>query len=138
MRISDWSSDVCSSDLVERTGLWVTDVEILRLHYAETLRHWRERFMARRSEVEALYDERFCRMWEFYLVLCEIGFRRRTNMVFQMQLTRQIDAVPTTRDYMVDAERRVEPAARSARARSEEHTSELQSLMRISTAVFAL
>src|SRR3546814_1002635 len=96
MRISDWSSDVCSSDLVERTGLWVTDVEILRLHYAETLRHWRERFMARRSEVEALYDERFCRMWEFYLVLCEIGFRRRTNMVFQMQLTRQIDAVPTT------------------------------------------
>ena len=94
---------------VEATGLWVTDVEILRLHYAETLRHWRERFMARSEEVKALYGERFIRMWEFYLVLCEIGFRRRTNMVFQMQLTRRVDAVPTVRDYMVDAERRLEP-----------------------------
>jgi cyclopropane-fatty-acyl-phospholipid synthase len=90
---------------VERTGLFVTDVEILRLHYAETLRHWRERFMARSEEVKALYDERFFRMWEFYLVLCEIGFRRRTLMVFQMQLTRRLDAVPVTRDYMVDVER---------------------------------
>jgi len=92
-------------DAVERSGLIVTDVEILRLHYAETLRHWRERFMARRDEVLRLYDERFCRMWEFYLVLCEIGFRLRTNMVFQMQLSKRIDAVPITRDYMVDAER---------------------------------
>ena len=90
---------------VERCGLWVTDVEILRLHYAETLRHWRERFMARRDEVVRLYDERFCRMWEFYLVLCEIGFRLRTNMVFQMQLTKRVDATPITRDYMVDWER---------------------------------
>ena len=95
---------------VERTDLFVTDVEILRLHYAETLRCWRERFMARSDEVEALYDERFVRMWEFYLVLCEIGFRRRTNIVFQMQLTRRIDALPITRDYMVDAERRAEMA----------------------------
>ena len=93
---------------VERAGLWVTDVEILRLHYAETLRRWRERFVARRAEVEALYDERFFRMWEFYLVLCEIGFRRRTNMVFQMQLTRRPDAVPLTRDYMLDAEHQLE------------------------------
>jgi cyclopropane-fatty-acyl-phospholipid synthase len=99
---------------VEPTGLWVTDVEILRLHYAETLRHWRERFMARSEEVKALYDERFFRMWEFYLVFCEIGFRRRTNMVFQMQLTRRIDAVPTTRDYMVDIERWAEAATLSA------------------------
>jgi cyclopropane-fatty-acyl-phospholipid synthase len=91
--------------VVERSGLWVTDVEILRLHYAETLRHWRERFMARRDEVVRLYDERFCRMWEFYLVLCEIGFRVRTNMVFQMQLTKRVDALPVTRDYMVDWER---------------------------------
>ena len=90
---------------VEPTGLFVTDVEILRLHYAETLRHWRERFTARSEEVKALYDERFFRMWEFYLVLCEIGFRRRTLMVFQMQLTRRLDAVPATRDYMVDVER---------------------------------
>lgn len=91
---------------VEPTGLVVTDVEILRLHYAETLRHWRERFMARSDEAEALYDERFVRMWEFYLVLCEIGFRRRTNMVFQMQITRRLDTLPMTRTYMVDDERR--------------------------------
>src|SRR5665213_681590 len=91
--------------VVERSGLFVTDVEILRLHYAETLRHWRERFMARRDEVVRLYDERFCRMWEFYFVLCEIGFRLRTNIVFQMQLTKRIDAAPITRDYMVDGER---------------------------------
>jgi cyclopropane-fatty-acyl-phospholipid synthase len=90
---------------VERSGLIVTDVEILRLHYAETLRHWRERFMARREEAARLYDERFCRMWEFYLVLCEIGFRLRTNMVFQMQLAKRIGTVPLTRDYMIDRER---------------------------------
>ena len=90
---------------VERSGLIVTDVEILRLHYAETLRHWRKRFMANWQRVAALYDERFCRMWEFYLVLCEIGFRFRFMMVFQVQLAKQSDAVPTTRDYMVDWER---------------------------------
>ena len=97
---------------VEPAGLLVTDVEILMLHYAETIRHWRERLMARAEEVEALYDERFLRMWEFYLVLCEIGFRRRTNMVFQMQLARRLDAVPITRDYMFDVERRAEAQAR--------------------------
>ncbi|WP_315902777.1 cyclopropane-fatty-acyl-phospholipid synthase family protein [Microbaculum marinisediminis] len=89
---------------VEPLGLLVTDVEILRLHYAETLRHWRERFMARADEAAALYDERFVRMWEFYLVLCEIGFRRRTMVVFQMQLTRRIDILPTTREYIARAE----------------------------------
>jgi cyclopropane-fatty-acyl-phospholipid synthase len=99
---------------VERSGLWVTDVEVLRLHYAETLRCWRERFMAQRGEVARLYDERFCRMWEFYLVLCEIGFRRRTNMVFQIQLTSRVDDVPITRDYIVDAERQPMAAARLA------------------------
>jgi cyclopropane-fatty-acyl-phospholipid synthase len=100
---------------VEPVGLWVTDVEILRLHYAETLRQWREHFMARAEQVKALYGQRFFRMWEYYLVLCEIGFRRRTNMVFQMQLTRNLDAVPVTRDYMVDVERRTEVDALSAR-----------------------
>ncbi len=95
---------------VEHTGLCIADVEILRLHYADTLRHWRARFLARREEVKALYDERFCRMWEFYLALCEVGFRRRTNMVFQMQLSRRLDAVPITRDYIVDAERQAEAA----------------------------
>lgn len=90
---------------VERAGLMVTDVEILRLHYAETLRHWRERFIANRQRFAALYDDRFCRMWEFYLVLCEIGFRFRSIMVFQMQLAKRFDAVPLTRDYMVNWER---------------------------------
>ncbi len=90
---------------VERSGLIVTDMEILRLHYAETLRSWRERFMAHRDEAQALYDARFVRMWEFYLALCEVGFRYRTNIVFQMQLAREHGAVPITRDYMLEGER---------------------------------
>jgi len=89
---------------VERSGLIVTDVEILRLHYAETLCRWRERFIANWPRIAALYDERFCRMWEFYLVLCEIGFRFRSMMVFQMQLAKRSDAVPLTRDYMMNWE----------------------------------
>ena len=89
---------------VEPSGFFVTDLEILRLHYAETLHRWRQRFTAQAEKVHALYDDRFYRMWEFYLVLCEIGFRRRTLMVFQMQLTRQIDRLPITRDYMIEAE----------------------------------
>jgi cyclopropane-fatty-acyl-phospholipid synthase len=98
---------------VERSGLIVTDVEILGLHYAETLRHWRERFIANRRRIAALYDERFCRMWEFYLVLCEMGFRFRSMMVFQMQLAKRVDAVPPTRDYMVNWERANAPPKRS-------------------------
>jgi len=87
---------------VERAGLWVTDVEILRLHYAETLRHWRQRFLAHWDEVKALYDERFCRMWEFYLAASEAGFRVQDLMVFQIQLSKRVDAVPMTRDYMAE------------------------------------
>jgi cyclopropane-fatty-acyl-phospholipid synthase len=99
--------------MLERSGLIVTDVEILGLHYAETLRHWRERFIANRRRIAALYDERFCRMWEFYLVLCEMGFRFRSMMVFQMQLAKRVDAVPLTRDYMVNWERANAPPKRS-------------------------
>jgi cyclopropane-fatty-acyl-phospholipid synthase len=91
--------------VVERLGLWVTDIEILRLHYAETLRAWRKRFMANRARIAELYDERFCRMWEFYLVGSELAFRRMGHMVFQMQLARRQDAVPLTRDYITDSER---------------------------------
>ncbi|MDB5453195.1 MAG: cfa2 [Caulobacteraceae bacterium] len=87
---------------IERAGLQVTDIEILRLHYAETLKAWRARFAARRGEIAAHYDERFCRMWEFYLSLSEVGFRHRGCMVFQIQLSKRIDAVPLTRDYMCD------------------------------------
>ena len=88
---------------VERNGLWVTDIEILRLHYAETLRHWRARFESNRAEIAALYDERFCRMWEFYLVSAELAFRHGSSMVFQMQLTRDVAAAPLTRDYIAAA-----------------------------------
>jgi cyclopropane-fatty-acyl-phospholipid synthase len=90
---------------IEQSGLWVTDVEILRLHYAETLQHWSERFQAGRGRAAALYDERFCRMWEFYLASCEAGFRVGGLMVFQIQVAHDIGALPLTRDYMVDAER---------------------------------
>jgi cyclopropane-fatty-acyl-phospholipid synthase len=96
----------------ERSGLIVTDVEILRLHYAETLRRWRERFMANWERVAALYDERFCRMWEFYLVLCEIGFRFRSMMVFRIELAKRSNTVPLTRDFVVDWERANMPAIR--------------------------
>ena len=91
--------------VAERTGLWITDIEILRLHYAETLRHWRRHFEQNRDRIRALYDERFCRMWEIYLIGSEIAFRRSGHLVFQMQLAKEIDAVPLTRDYMIDWER---------------------------------
>ena len=94
---------------IEKVGLWTTDIEVLRLHYAETLRHWRQRFLANRENIKKMagYDERFCRMWEFYLAGCEVAFRYMNQMVFQIQIARQQDAVPLTRDYMVDAERGV-------------------------------
>jgi cyclopropane-fatty-acyl-phospholipid synthase len=93
---------------IERSGLWVTDIEILRLHYAETLRHWRQRFLANRQAAARLYDERFCRMWEFYLAGSEVTFRHRGLMVFQIQLARRQEAVPLTRDYVGDWERKLE------------------------------
>jgi cyclopropane-fatty-acyl-phospholipid synthase len=101
--------------VVERTGLWVTDIEVLRLHYAETARAWRLRFNANRERIRALYDERFCRMWEFYLAIAEVAFRYQGHMNFQMQLARRVDAVPLTRDYITDWERRHHtPAAERA------------------------
>jgi cyclopropane-fatty-acyl-phospholipid synthase len=90
---------------VEDVGLWVTDIEILRLHYAKTLHEWHRRFAANRDKIKQIYDERFCRMWEFYLVGSEMSFRHLKQMVFQMQLTRRNDAAPLTRDYMIEFER---------------------------------
>ena len=90
---------------IERSGLVSTDIEILRLHYAETLRHWRRRFAANRDTIAALYDERFCRMFEFYLAAAELAFRREGQMVFQIQLARDQAAVPLVRDYIFEAER---------------------------------
>ena len=95
---------------IEAAGLWVTDVEVLRLHYAETLRHWRERFLAKWNEAAQLYDERFCRMWEFYLAACEMTFRHQGHMVAQIQLAKSPDAVPLTRDYVGAWEHAREPA----------------------------
>jgi cyclopropane-fatty-acyl-phospholipid synthase len=89
---------------VERSGLMGTDIEILRLHYAETLRHWRRRFAANRDAIAALYDEAFCRMFEFYLAGSEITFRRGGHMVWQLQLARGHGAVPLTRDYVAAVE----------------------------------
>jgi cyclopropane-fatty-acyl-phospholipid synthase len=85
---------------VEPSGLVITDVEILRRHYAETLLQWERRFQANRDKIAELLDERFCRMWEFYLISCEAGFRYGKQMVFQMQLAKAADTLPITRDYM--------------------------------------
>jgi cyclopropane-fatty-acyl-phospholipid synthase len=92
---------------IERAGLLVTDVEILRLHYAETLKAWRDRFVAHRDEVARLYDARFVRMWEFYLAVAETAFRRNNMMVFQLQLAKRQGVVPITRDYIAHAEARL-------------------------------
>jgi len=89
---------------IERAGLLVCDIEILRLHYAETLKAWRERFMARRAEAVRLYDERFARMWEFYLAAAEMSFRKQGLMNMQIQLTKRQGVVPMTRDYIFRAE----------------------------------
>lgn len=89
---------------IERAGLIVTDIEILRLHYAETLTAWRQRFHARREEAVALYDERFARMWDFYLAGSEMSFRHDGMMVFQIQLAKKVDTVPLTRNYIAERE----------------------------------
>jgi cyclopropane-fatty-acyl-phospholipid synthase len=100
---------------VERAGLLVTDIEILRLHYAETLRAWRQRFLAHREEVERIYDRRFVRMWEFYLAASEMAFREQALMVFQIQLTRRQGVVPMTRDYIAHETARLRGLERGQR-----------------------
>jgi cyclopropane-fatty-acyl-phospholipid synthase len=90
---------------IERAGLWITDVEILRLHYAETLRAWRSAFLNKLECVQAIYGERFCRMWEFYLASSEMAFRYDGLMVFQLQLAKRVKTVPLTRNYMFEHER---------------------------------
>lgn len=92
---------------VENNQLWVTDLEFLRLHYATTLVHWHARFDANRDKIKAMYDERFCRMFEFYLISAEMMFRTGAQEVFHMQLARKRDAAPIVRDYIVDEQRRM-------------------------------
>ena len=89
---------------IERSGLWNLDTEVWRVHYASTLRGWRDRFEARRAEVEAMYDPRFARMWEFYLAACECAFAYGSSNVLQLQLGRKRDAVPLHRDWIGPAE----------------------------------
>ena len=95
---------------IEAAKLWVTDIEIWRMHYAETCLAWGGRFAANRDKAAALLGERFCRMWEFYLLISEFSFRYGKHMVFQIQLTREVDALPLTRDYMGETEGRYEQA----------------------------
>jgi cyclopropane-fatty-acyl-phospholipid synthase len=101
---------------IEHAGLAVTDVEILQLHYAETLKAWRQRFLAHRDEVLRLYDQRFVRMWEFYLACSEMAFRESDMVVFQIQMAKRKGITPTTRDYIAREEARLralEPGYRS-------------------------
>ena len=102
---------------IERAGLLVCDIEILRLHYAETLKAWRERFMARREEAIKLYDERFARMWEFYLASSEMSFRKQNLMNFQIQITKRQGIVPMTRDYIARGEARLRGSEQGRRPR---------------------
>ena len=85
---------------IEKSGLITTDLEVLRLHYAKTLRHWYERFQKNRGSIAQLTDEQFCRMWEFYLCICEVAFEYSNLVVYQMQLTKTHGVVPITRDYL--------------------------------------
>jgi cyclopropane-fatty-acyl-phospholipid synthase len=93
---------------IEKSGLVVTDVEILRLHYADTLKHWGQRFAANRDKAKAIYDERFCRMWEFYLAASEAAFRWQDLVIFQIQIAKKNDTLPIARDYMAKCEKALE------------------------------
>lgn len=97
---------------VEKNSLWVTDLEFLRLHYAKTLAHWESRFQANRAKVAQMYDERFCRMWEFYLISAEMMFRTGSQLVFHMQLAKKRDAAPIVRDYITDIQRQYQTVER--------------------------
>ncbi len=90
---------------IEKSGLWMTDCEILRLHYAETLLEWDNRFQANRDKAVEMFDEKFARMWEFYLIVSEFSFRHGKHMNFQIQLSKEVGALPMARDYMVEGER---------------------------------
>ena len=104
--------------VIEKLDLCITDIEVLRLHYAETLRQWRMRFLANRDKAKALYDERFCRMWEFYLASAEVAFRYLDHVVLQIQLAKRQDAVPLTRDYITELERALAETAGGRRSRA--------------------
>ncbi|MGO9866151.1 MAG: class I SAM-dependent methyltransferase, partial [Rhodomicrobium sp.] len=99
---------------IEKSGLIITDIEVLRLHYAETLAQWRRNFETAWGEASSLLSERFCRMWQFYLAGCEVGFRYHNIAVFQIQLAKRMEAVPLTRDYLYMQEKEAEQALQSS------------------------
>ena len=100
---------------IERCGLYTCDVEVLRVHYAETLKAWRKRFLNHWDEAAEIYDERFCRMWEFYLAASEMSFRQEGLNIFQVQLSTHQNVLPLTRDYMVEAENRLRESDQKSR-----------------------
>ena len=85
---------------IEDSGLIISDMEVLRMHYAHTLRNWKERFLSKKTTVLEMFDEKFFRMWEFYLASCEMAFKWGDQVVFQLQLTKDNTSAPTTRDYI--------------------------------------
>jgi cyclopropane-fatty-acyl-phospholipid synthase len=112
---------------LEGQQLWLTDVENLRIHYAKTLRCWYERFSLNRDKIAEIYDQRFCRMWEMYLLGCEMVFTVQDLTVLQLQITRQIDALPITRNYMIEEEQALalrDSSIGSSSIRQVEETSE--------------
>ena len=85
---------------IEDSGLVISDIEVLRMHYSHTLRHWKERFLSKKESVLEMFDEKFYRMWEFYLASCEIAFKWGDQVVFQLQLSKKLTSTPNTRDYI--------------------------------------
>ena len=85
---------------IEKSGLIISDLEVLRMHYSHTLRHWKERFLSKKEEALEIFDEKFFRMWEFYLTSCEMSFKWGDQVVFQFQLTKDFKSAPNTRDYI--------------------------------------
>ena len=85
---------------IEKSGLIISDIEVLRMHYSHTLRNWKQRFLNNKSKVLTMFDENFFRMWEFYLTSCEMVFKWNDQVVFQFQLSKDLTSLPTTRDYI--------------------------------------
>lgn len=102
--------------VIEKSGLLVTDIEILRLHYADTLAAWRRRFLSHRRDAAAILGERFCRLWEFYLASAETGFRYGGLAVFQIHFVKELVTVPRTRTYITEQEEHLPRLERTAAA----------------------
>ena len=85
---------------IEKSGLIISDLEVLRMHYSHTLRHWKERCISNKSKILEMFDEKFFRMWEFYLLVSQYSFRNMGRVVFQIQISKNINSLPLTRDYM--------------------------------------